>query len=214
MLFGTPTYRYGVVLVLLAGFCWSSMGIGIRFIEVANVWQILFYRSLALVLFLFLIIAARSGGRPFAVIRKCGLAGIIGAFALVTAFVGGIFSVQTTTVANAMFLFAAAPFMAALLGLFILRERIRTTTWWAMTFAMAGVVTMVWDGVSVGRSNGNIAALIAALGFAVFTIALRWRKMEDMLPTVLLAGVFAIIITQQPSADWLVFRCSCLRKTF
>jgi len=195
MLFGTPTYRYGVVLVLLAGFCWSSMGIGIRFIEVANVWQILFYRSLALVPFLFLIIAARSGGKPFAVIRKCGLAGIIGAFALVTAFFGGVFSIKATTVANAMFLFAAAPFMAAFLGLFILRERIRIATWWAMTFAMIGIGTMVWEGISMGRSSGNIAALIAALGFAVFTIALRWRKMDDMLPTVFLAGIFAIIIS-------------------
>tara|TARA_B100001013_G_scaffold337735_1_gene258105 strand:+ start:264 stop:1085 length:822 start_codon:yes stop_codon:yes gene_type:complete len=171
------------------------MGIGIRFIEVANVWQILFYRSLALVPFLFLIIAARSGGKPFAVIRKCGLAGIIGAFALVTAFFGGVFSIQATTVANAMFLFAAAPFMAAFLGLFILRERIRIATWWAMTFAMIGIGTMVWEGISMGRSSGNIAALIAALGFAVFTIALRWRKMDDMLPTVFLAGIFAIIIS-------------------
>ena len=195
MFFGTPTYRYGVVLVLLAGFCWSSMGIGIRLIEVANAWQILFYRSLALVPFLFLIITARSGGKPIAVIRKCGAAGIIGALALVTAFFGGIFSVQATTVANAMFLFAAAPFMAALLGLFILRERIRTATWWAMILAMIGIVIMVWHGISMGRLSGNIAALIAALGFAVFTIALRWRKMDDMMPTVLLAGIFAIFVS-------------------
>jgi len=171
------------------------MGIGIRLIEVANAWQILFYRSLALVPFLFLIIAAQSGGKPIAVIRKCGAAGIIGALALVTAFFGGIFSVQATTVANAMFLFAAAPFMAALLGLFILRERVRTATWWAMIFAMIGIAIMVWQGISMGRLSGNIAALIAALGFAVFTIALRWRKMDDMMPTVLLAGIFAIIVS-------------------
>lgn len=195
MVFFKPTYRQGVFLVLFAGLCWSSMGLGIRFIETANVWQILFYRSLALVPFLFLVLTVRSGGRPLPSIRKVGLAGLIGALALVFAFAGGIFAIQATTVANAMFLFAAAPFLAALLGLLILRERVRTATWWAMALAMFGIAVMVWEGISLGRMSGNVAALISALGFAVFTIALRWRKLEDMMPTVFLAGVFAVIIS-------------------
>ena len=194
MLLFNPSYRHGVFLVLFAGVCWSSMGLGIRFIETANVWQILFYRSLSLAPFLFLVIALRSGGKPFQTIRKVGVAGVIGGVALVFAFTGGILAIQETTVANAMFLFAAAPFMAALLGLFILRERVRTATWWAMVVAITGIAVMVWEGISLGHMAGNIAALISALGFAVFTVTLRWRKVEDMMPTVFLAGVFAIII--------------------
>ena len=46
----------------------------------------------------------------------------------------------------------------------------------------------------LGRIIGTAAALISALGFAIFTISLRWKKLEDMLPTVFLAGLFAIII--------------------
>ena len=45
-----------MLLVLLAGVFWSTMGIGIRSIDDANVWQILLYRSIALALFLFLLI--------------------------------------------------------------------------------------------------------------------------------------------------------------
>lgn len=195
MLFFKPTYRYGVFLVLFSGLCWSSIGLGVRFIEVANVWQILFYRSLALTPFLFLIIAARHKGRPFPVIRKTGLAGLIGALALVCTFAGAIFAIQTTTVANAMFLLAAAPFLAALLGSLMLRERVRTATWWAMILALAGIITMVWEGISLGQMSGNIAALISALGFGVFTITLRWRKLDDMMPTVFLGGVLAIIVS-------------------
>ena len=194
MLQFNPSYRHGIFLVLFAGVCWSSMGLGIRFIETANIWQILFYRSLSLAPFLFLVIALRSGGKPFQTIRKVGVAGVIGGVALVFAFTGGILAIQETTVANAMFLFAAAPFMAALLGLFILRERVRTATWWAMVVAITGIAVMVWEGISLGHMAGNIAALISALGFAVFTVTLRWRKVEDMMPTVFLAGVFAIII--------------------
>jgi len=189
----TLSYRHGVVFVLLAGVCWSTMGVGIRYIEVANVWQILFYRSWALMTFLFLVITLRTRGRPLPVIRGAGVPGIVGGLALVFAFAGGIFAIQTTTVANAMFLFAAAPFFAAFLGWLVLREGVRRATWIAMTVAAIGIAIMVWEGIALGRIAGNLAALLSALGFAVFTIALRWRKLDDMMPTVFLGGLFAII---------------------
>lgn len=187
------SYVNGVILVLLAGVAWSSMGLGIRMIEDANVWQILFYRSIALASFLFCIITYRSGFKPVAVIRKSGLAGVIGGVGLVFAFAGGIYAIQTTTVANAMFLFASAPFLAAVFGWIILREDVRKATWVAMIIASIGIAIMVIDGISAGQAAGNLSAILSALGFAVFTIALRWGKLEDMLPAVFLAGIFAII---------------------
>ncbi|MBT4017884.1 MAG: DMT family transporter [Alphaproteobacteria bacterium] len=195
MIARSSDYRRGVVLVVLAGVCWSSMGIGIRFMEVANVWQILFFRSCALMPFLLLIITLRSKGKPLAAIRTAGLAGVIGGMALVMAFSGGIYSIQTTSVANAMLLFAAAPLIAALLGRMILREVVRKATWIAIAVALIGITAMVWEGMSLGYVNGNLAALLSATGFAVFTIALRWRKLEDMMPTVFLGGVFATIVS-------------------
>ncbi|MCP4391298.1 MAG: DMT family transporter [Gammaproteobacteria bacterium] len=181
------------MLVLLAGVFWSSMGIGIRLIEEANVWQILLYRSSALAAFLFVIITLRSGSRPVMAIRKVGIAGAIGAVGLVVAFAGGIYALQTTSVANAMFLFASAPFLAALLGWIILRENVRKATWVAMLVAMVGIAIMVLNGISAGRLVGNISAIVSAGGFAMFTIALRWGKLEDMMPAVFLAGIFAFV---------------------
>lgn len=190
----TPALSYvnGVLLVLLAGAFWSSMGLGVRLIEAANVWQILFYRSISLAIFLFVVISVRSNYRPLRTIRRCGLAGVIGGAGLVVAFAGGIYALQTTTVANAMFLFAAAPFLAALLGWIVLRENVRRATWVAMTIALLGIVVMVVDGIAGGRAAGNMSAILSAGGFAIFTIALRWGRLEDMMPAVFLAGVFAI----------------------
>jgi len=187
-------YRSGVLLVLAAGICWSSMGLGIRHIEVANVWQILFFRSLALTPLLLLVLTLRARGNPFPIIQRAGLAGGVGGISLVFAFSGGILAIQATSVANAMFLFAAAPFFAAVLGWLVLKEHVRNATWISMIAALVGIVIMVWEGISIGRIIGNVAALISALGFAVFTVSLRWKKLEDMLPTVFLAGLFAIII--------------------
>lgn len=188
-------YRRGVVLVLLAGVCWSTMGLGIRVIEVANVWQILFYRSCALAPFLFVIISIRSGGRPIAAIRRAGRAGVVGGLSLVLAFAGGIYAIQTTTVANAMFLFAAAPFLAAFLGWIVLGEGVRKATIVASAAALAGISIMVMEGMSLGYLIGNVAALLSALGFAVFTVSLRWGKLDDMMPAVFLSGVFAIVLS-------------------
>ncbi len=181
------------MLVLTAGICWSTMGLGVRHIEIANVWQILFFRSLALTPLLLLVMTLRARGNPLPVIHNAGLAGIFGGISLVFAFSGGILAIQTTTVANAMFLFAAAPFFAAVLGWVVLGEHVGKATWVSMVGALVGIIVMVWEGVSLGRIIGNVAALISALGFAAFTISLRWQKLEDMMPAVFLAGFFAII---------------------
>ena len=184
------TKGIGVALVLAAGVFWSTMPIGIRMMENANVWQILFYRSLSLSLFLFFVIAIRSNGRPVKTIKQSGIAGVVGGIGLVMAYAGGVYSVQVTTVANAVFLFASAPFFAALLGLILLKEKVRTQTWIAIFLALCGITVMVRQGLSVNHLAGNLAALIAALGFAIFTIALRWKRLQDMLPAVWTSGIF------------------------
>lgn len=136
----------------------------------------------------------RSRGKPLSVIRKAGVAGAIGGMGLVLAFSGGIYAIQTTSVANAMFLFASAPFFAALLGRLLLGEQVRVATWIATGVASVGVAIMVAEGISLGNAIGNLSAIASALGFAVFTIALRWRKLDDMLPAVLLSGMFTVAV--------------------
>jgi drug/metabolite transporter (DMT)-like permease len=52
---------------------------------------------------------------------------------------------------------------------------------------------MVREGVAGGAIAGNIAALLSALGFATFTITLRWGKLANMLPAVVLGGLFSMV---------------------
>ncbi|MDA0963125.1 MAG: EamA family transporter, partial [Proteobacteria bacterium] len=106
-----------------------------------------------------------------------------------------IYALQVTSVANAMLLFATAPFMAAALGRVILREPVRRATWIAIAVALCGIAIMVADKFQGAALAGSLAALASAFGFAVFTIALRWGKSGEMLPAVFLSGVFATIIT-------------------
>ena len=188
--------RRGLIFVFMAGVLWSTVGLGIRLIDEATVWQILLYRSISLSLFLATVIYLRSRGNLFEVVKAAGLPGCIAGLALVGAYSGGIYGIQSTSVANAMLLFASAPFMAAILGWIFLREKVRKATWVAILFAILGIGIMVQDKTQGGAALlGNLAALGSAFGFAVFTVALRWGRSGDMLPAVFLSGIFAIFIT-------------------
>ncbi|MBX2879817.1 MAG: DMT family transporter [Granulosicoccus sp.] len=188
-------YRYGMFFVFAAGVLWSTVGLGIRLIEDAVVWQILLYRSISMSLFLYVVIRLRSGESPFVQIRRIGFPAVIAGLALVAAYSGGIYAIQNTSVANAMLLFATAPFMAAVLGWIVLREPVRVATWVAIAVAMGGIAIMVMDKSGSVVLKGGLAALGSALGFAVFTVALRWGRSGEMLPSVFLSGVFAFFIT-------------------
>jgi drug/metabolite transporter (DMT)-like permease len=111
---------------------------------------------------------------------------------LVAAFSGAIYSFQTTSVANAVLLFTASPFFAALLGRVLLGEAVSALTWFAIGLAILGVGVMVGGGIAGGTLIGNVAALLSALGFAVFSVALRWRHLANMLPAILLGGLLAM----------------------
>ena len=56
-------YARGVVLVLTAGVMWSIAGVVVRLMHDVTEWQILLYRSLALIATLSIFIALRNRGQ-------------------------------------------------------------------------------------------------------------------------------------------------------
>lgn len=142
---------------------------------------------------LLLWIAVQSRGRVLAEIRAVGWPGVLGGLGLVMAFSGAIYAFQATSVANAVLLFSASPFFAAILGRVLLGETVTALTWFAIVLAALGILVMVGGGIAGGAMDGNAAALISALGFAVFTVALRRGKLANMLPAVALGGLFSMM---------------------
>lgn len=47
----------------------------------------------------------------------------------------------------------------------------------------------VREGLAIGQFLGNLAAVLSALGMAIFTVTLRWGQRGDMMPTVLLGAI-------------------------
>ena len=137
--------RVGIPLVLLAGIFWSTSGILYRLIQESTPWQVLLYRSLALLAALSLWLGWRYRGQVRGTLGKAGLPALAGGLCLGTAFSGYILALEYTTVANAMFLLASAPFFAALAGWIILGERIALYMWVAMAVAAVGIGMMAGE---------------------------------------------------------------------
>jgi len=188
---GEATFLRGRGLVLLSGVLMSIGGPLIRLIESANEWQFLTYRAGALVAVLLIVIALRYPGRVITTLRAAGGTGLLAGFCLAGAFLGFVFSITHTTVANTLFLLSAAPFAAALLGWLVLGETVSRATWIAMLGAFAGVAVMIGEGIAESDLFGDLAALGAALGFAAFSVALRRGRGVDMIPAVLFAGIIS-----------------------
>lgn len=100
----------------IAGICWSFIPLGIRHFSQATIWQILLFRPIGLLPMIAFLIWRRSAGRSMDSSRAVGVSGIVGGLGLVAAYAGGIGAVRMTSIANAAFLFATAPFLAAFLG--------------------------------------------------------------------------------------------------
>lgn len=188
-----PLYARGIVLIMAAGGFWSLGGLLFRLVEEATVWQVLLVRSVTLSLTLFCVMAARHRGAVFGEFRTAGWPAVVGGCSLGITFTGFLFSLAHTTVANAVFILSAAPFVAAPLAWLVLGERVRGATWAAMAVAVVGVGVMVAGGVRAGLVFGNLMALMTAVGFAVFAVSLRYGRRVDMLPTVCVAGVITAV---------------------
>jgi drug/metabolite transporter (DMT)-like permease len=195
--FTDRNYLKGFFLVSFAATMWSFGALIVRYMVDAQIyqWQYLFFRGLMIATVLLIYLMARKGIAFVIDFKNIGLSGLIGACGLVAAFSGFIWSITLTTAANTLFMLAATPFIAAILGIILLQEKIRSVTWIAMATALAGILVMVIEGLETGNLLGNLIALVSAIGFAVFSVSLRWRKETPQFTTVALAGILCAVFT-------------------
>jgi DME family drug/metabolite transporter len=180
------------IFILLAGLCWSLSGIGVRLIEDANVWQIVLYRSISMSFFLGGVVYYMTGQNPIKIALKKGAISWLCGLALVLSYVAGVYALQTTSVANTLLLFSTAPFQTAILARVFLGEIVRWRTWLAIGGSLLGVLIMVGGQDNQSHTSGDLAALLAALGFAVFTISVRKGRTGNMLPAVFWSGILCL----------------------
>ena len=188
-------YGRGILMILGSAFCLSTSGVGLRVIEEADGWQILFYRSLSMMALILIVLLLRRPHNLKTRIRALAWDDLALALVLGTGFVAYVFALLQTTVANALFVFSSAPFFAAVLGWIVLRERVAARTWIAIAAAMSGLAIMISAGMMSGRMSGNRIALWLPISYAVSVVLVRRSQQPDMLLALFLAAGVATLIT-------------------
>ena len=182
--------RFGILLAISAGVVWSTIGLSVKSIEQANAFEILFYRSIFISVFIGILLHFFFRF-DFWDLFKNWVSYLIGGTSLFFAYIGGIYALLSTSAANALLLFACAPIFTAILSPILLKEAISIKTLLSIFIAFLGVFIMIWNDFGGGNWKGNLSAVISAIGFSFFTINLRLNKDLQMLPSVFSSGIIA-----------------------
>ena len=186
-----------IFVVLVAGLFWSFGPLVVRNIDNAQLipWQYLFFRGSVIFLILNIYLFLAEGQKFINNYNKIGLSGLIGGISLGTANITFILSITSTSTAVTLLMLAAMPFIAAILAYVFLKEKISKTTLIAIIIAAAGIIFMSFDSRETGTVFGLVNGLLASLGFAGFTVSLRWRKNTPKFTTVAISAIFCVIVS-------------------
>ena len=184
----------GPFLVFLGALSLSFGGLIVKSFEGANLWQILFWRSLffSITILVFLLITYKK--KIFNSFYISGLPGFIAGTILSLGFCGYVIAMYSTTVANTNFIISLQILFLAVFGYFFLKEKIPPITLFSIILAMVGVLIMVGNSLSPGELVGNLAAFSMPVTFAVLVIIVRKYPTIDMVPAQFVAGICCCLI--------------------
>ena len=186
-----------ILIVLIAGTLWSFGALTVRYIDNAYLvpWQYLFFRGLTIFLFLNVYLFLKEGKSFTQNYKKIGLSGIIGGTSLGAAMMTFIWSITHTSAAVTLLMLAAMPFITAIIGYIVLKEKVSSTTFISIVIAAIGIVFMALNSNKMGTLFGLVFGLLSALGFSIFSVSLRWRKETPTFTTVAIAGLFCAVFS-------------------
>ena len=172
--------REGQLAILGAAIAWSTAGLAQRELDASPATQVAGRAAFAAVALFLLVVATERGGtlRAFRGMGRSGLA-----LAVFMAISSGAFllALNYTTVANVLFMQAAAPMIAALLGWVVLSERVDGRTWLALVLAGAGVALMAAGSLDAG-AKAVVLPLVVTASFAAVIVIARHRREVSMMP--------------------------------
>ena len=189
-------HRRGVLLMVGATSCWATAGVMVRNLRLTDGWEITFWRSLFMTLFVLGILLVQYRGAIWQRIKAVGRPGMVVGALWALMYICFILALGRTTVANVLVLSSFSPFASALMGKIFLHEHAPGRIWFAMAAAVVGVVLMFVEAINSGGIVGNLIALVIPLAFACNIVILRKAQAHvDMIPTLVWSGVFSMAAT-------------------
>jgi DME family drug/metabolite transporter len=184
---GALTERQGAVLVAGSGVLFSLTAIAVAAVEDASDFQFLTYRGGSTALAMVILILIRRTTRP---VDFSGLTPTVwlASGVLAATSMSYILALSRTSAATTLFLLAAAPIFAALIGWVLLREPVAKTTGIAIALTAVGVAITVTAGLDVGSVTGLVFAGLIPVTVGFYSVLMRSASGVDPIIPTLIAG--------------------------
>jgi len=184
----------GYLLILIGAFFLSWGGLLVREFDGADIWQILFWRAFFFTITLIIFIYCTYKDKAISVIKKSGLPGILGGFAMSLGFIAYIVSMTQTTVANVLFIISTQTIWLAVFGYLFLKEKISLKTFFSIILAMTGIAVMIGGSLDTSSLFGSLVALFIPINFAFLILLIRKFEKLDLVPALFYGGVIIIVV--------------------
>ncbi|MBB3299856.1 drug/metabolite transporter (DMT)-like permease [Rhizobium sp. BK077] len=177
----------GIYLVISSAVLWSTAGLFVRIADM-DVWSMVAWRSAFSFVTLGAFILIRRRWTKKGVKGTFGMPGVVACVVSTVAAITYIASLQWTTVANVMTVYATLPFVATGIAFLWLHDRVTYRFVIAGCLAFLGVAISVGAAMSANDLLGILAAFIMTAGCATqIVIAKRFPSMDSTMMTVLAA---------------------------
>lgn len=184
LIFKNQRYK-SIVFLVLASILWSTGGILIKLVDwnpIAIAGSRSFISSIVILLYL---------RKPVFTWSKAQLGGALAYASTVILFVSAN---KLTTAANAILLQYTAPIFVAILGVWLLKEKMKWYDYLTIIAVLGGMLLFFIDNVGYGSMLGNVLAVISGFFLACVTIALRSQKDGSPVETTLIGNILTFLV--------------------
>ncbi len=191
---GMSQYVKGFLITLAGIIVLSPDALLIRMLATDD-WTIVFYRGIMTAVTLAAFLYWRRGRGVLGLARQMDTGAILAGLLYALGNISFVQSINNTLVSNTLVILAATPLIAALLSQLFLREKQPRETWVAIVLVFGGVGVIFAGSVSAGHLFGDFMALVAATAMAGNLVALRRTRLQTPLPSVILGGMLAALVS-------------------
>ena len=183
----------GIALAFIGILMITPDSLFIRLVSLDS-WGLVFYRGVIPFICLLIGLLFVYNKKFFSAFVAIGIAGVLNAIIIALMNISFIFSIENTNVANTLVMISLAPFTAAIMSSIFLKEHPKPRTWVAMVFCFSFVLFIFYDSYEANRLFGDLFGLITAILVGASSVVIRYAKIVNFLPSLLLGKLFTSFI--------------------
>ena len=183
----------GITLSLIGVLLITPDSLFIRLISFSS-WHLVFYRGLIPFICLFVLLLIYYKKNFFHACIITGLPGIFFAILIALGNTTFIISIHNTNVANTLIMISLTPFATAIMSSIFLKEHPDKKMWLTITSCFFVVLFIFYDSYEGNRIFGDFFGLLTAFFVGGSAVAVRYGKIVNFLPALLLSKIFTMII--------------------